>query len=67
MIDIRPVHTLLRDGPDSRRTDSWSVLIRLDGVVVRECRCSDRDQAEMAAEQLRQQYGLPPLRPAWQA
>ncbi len=67
IIDIRPVHTLLRVGPDGYWTDSWSVLIRLDGVIIREYRCSDCDQAELAAEQLRQQCGLPPLRLAWQA
>ena len=53
MIDIRPTQTLLRDGPDGRRSGGWSVLVRLNGVVIREWRCRDQRQAEALAEQLR--------------
>jgi hypothetical protein len=41
MIEIQATETLLRDGPEGRSPGGWHVLVRLDGVVVREWRYRD--------------------------
>ena len=53
MIDVRATETLLRDGPDGRRPGGWRILVRRNGVVVREWRCRDQRHAEALADQLR--------------
>ena len=53
MIEIQATETLLRDGPEGRSPGGWHVLVRLDGVAVREWRCRDQRHAEALAEQLR--------------
>ena len=64
MIDIRSTQTLLRDGPDGRMSGGWSVLVRRNGVVVREWQCRDQRQAEALADQLRLECRLAARDPA---
>ena len=53
MLEVRIVESLVRVGRSGFEPGGWSILICVEGVVRRECRCRDARHAEAVAASLR--------------